>query len=233
MPPKGKNGEANTIIEYLRRTNRPYSALDVFNNLKQEKEIQALVNEDSYNRPLLAKNNVQKVLTTLVEEGKISGKQYGKQFVYVCRQDEFETPSAEEMEEMDANIEKIKETILAIKEENKTLTAELASLNNSMTDDQIRERLKVLAVENGKAGERLKLLKNGAKLVNDDDRRKIDQDFDMYRKYWQVRRRMFREAWGTVTENLPDKPAELMEKLGIETDEMHGMDFNRDWTADL
>ncbi|TPX42413.1 hypothetical protein SeMB42_g05131 [Synchytrium endobioticum] len=225
MPPKASNkkkgpsqdDESEIIFSYLRRQNRPYSAADIYNNLKLE----------------IGKGNVQKILTTLLDEAKIAGKQYGKQMVYVCRQDEFETPSAEELEAMDSTIEQIKNEITVLTENNHALGAELSKLNNSMTDAELESRLAELADENSKSAERLEKLKAGQQLVTDEERRKIDQDYDTYRKHWQVRKRMFKEAWAMVTENLPDKPAELMERLGVETDEMHNMDFSRDWMVQL
>jgi polyhydroxyalkanoate synthesis regulator phasin len=48
---------------------------------------------------------------------KIHGKQYGKQWAYVARQDEYETPSQEEINKMDAQIDAFKKQIVDLKEE--------------------------------------------------------------------------------------------------------------------
>ncbi len=101
----------DVILEYLGRTNRPYSAIDVFNNLKEK----------------IPKTAVVKTLNQLVEdracliisnpEEKIHGKQYGKQWVYVARQDALEAPSQEEINAMDQEIDQFKTTNGNLKDE--------------------------------------------------------------------------------------------------------------------
>ncbi len=48
---------------------------------------------------------------------KISGKLYGKQWVYVTRQDELPAPSQAELNDMDAEMEKLKTELMALKDE--------------------------------------------------------------------------------------------------------------------
>ena len=56
---------AKAALEYLNKQNRPYSAIDIFNNLHKE----------------YAKTAVVKCLEMLASEGKIKEKTYGKQKV--------------------------------------------------------------------------------------------------------------------------------------------------------
>ncbi len=96
---KGNEVQASdTILEYLKKTNRPYSAIDVFNNLKEK----------------IPKTLVVKLLNSLVENGKITGKLYGKQWVYVSRQDLLECPTQEEISKMDDSIDSLKASISEI-----------------------------------------------------------------------------------------------------------------------
>ena len=48
----------------------------------------------------LKKAAIQKALDSLEKGGKISFKEYGKQKIYVARQDQFEIPNNEELNEM-------------------------------------------------------------------------------------------------------------------------------------
>jgi len=48
----------------------------------------------------LKKAAIQKALDGLEKGGKISFKEYGKQKIYVARQDQFEIPNNEELNEM-------------------------------------------------------------------------------------------------------------------------------------
>lgn len=43
---------------------------------------------------------MQKALDALADSGKISFKEYGKQKIYIARQDQFEIPNSEELTQM-------------------------------------------------------------------------------------------------------------------------------------
>ena len=65
---------------------------------------------------VVGKTAVAKALTTLVEKGELSGKAYGKQWVYVARQDTLPTPSPEELDALDAEIESLKSRVASQKD---------------------------------------------------------------------------------------------------------------------
>ncbi|KAK9717706.1 hypothetical protein K7432_006028 [Basidiobolus ranarum] len=163
-----------TVLDYLRKTNRPYSATDVFNNL----------------HGAVGKTAVQKILTQLVEKEEIIGKAYGKQWVYCISQDKFETPSQEDLNEMDKSIEEIKQKVAQEKEKNKQLTSVLSGLNNSLTNEEIEEKLSLLEAENKKYEERLANLREGGKQMTLEDKKKIDNEYENNRKIWKTRKRM-------------------------------------------
>jgi len=67
----------------------------------------------------VTKTNVTKALGTLLEKEEISGKAYGKQWVYVARQDTLPAPSPEDLETIDGEIEALKQELAAQKEATK------------------------------------------------------------------------------------------------------------------
>ncbi|KAI8818713.1 Tat binding protein 1-interacting protein [Fimicolochytrium jonesii] len=210
-----KGDEASDIVmKYLRKQNRPYSAVDVFNNLSGA----------------VGKTNVVKALTTMVEEQQIHGKLFGKQWVYVAKQDEFEVPSKEELDSMDVKIAELKERVFIARDEIKQAQAELSTISSSLTTDQIEAKLKAVEAENESYESRLSTLRSGAAVSNMsvEDRAKLDRDLDTMRKHWRIRKRMFNEMWGTVTESIQGNLAEFRETVGIETDEMVGLNINDD-----
>lgn len=75
---------------------------------------------DSLQKFNLKKTAVQKALDNLCDGGKISFKEYGKQKIYLARQDQFDIPDSEElnrMKEENANLqEKLAEQKKAIGE---------------------------------------------------------------------------------------------------------------------
>lgn len=65
---------------------------------------------DSLQKFNLKKAGIQKALDCLCDSGKISFKEYGKQKIYLARQDQFNIPDNEEvskMKEENANLQKL------------------------------------------------------------------------------------------------------------------------------
>lgn len=209
--PKADDPES-VILDYLRKTNRPYSATDITNNL----------------HGAIAKTAVQKTLAALHEKNQIAGKAYGKQWVYVAKQDELEVPSQEELSKMDETIEQLKRNISELKDANKDLSSKLNGLTTQLTNEKIQERLKELATENASYEERLTTLRSGTRIITQDERKRVDELFENNRKLWAKRKRMFNEIFGAITEHMPGKPSELMDELGVETDADAGVDFAAD-----
>ena len=101
---------------------------DVFNNL----------------HGAVGKTAVTKALTTLADSGEITKKQFGKFTLFVARQDLVDPPSQEELDQMDTNINELKENIANLKEQQKSLLAAQQSLNSSLTLEDAIERISVL-----------------------------------------------------------------------------------------
>lgn len=55
---------------------------------------------DSLQKFNLKKSSVQKALDALADSGRISSKEYGKQKIYLARQDQFDIPNSEELSRM-------------------------------------------------------------------------------------------------------------------------------------
>lgn len=59
----------------------------------------------------LKKTAVQKALDVLADSGQISFKEYGKQKIYIARQDQFMIPNAQELDQMKKANAKIQEEL--------------------------------------------------------------------------------------------------------------------------
>ena len=59
----------------------------------------------------LKKAAIQKALDTLADSGRISFKEYGKQKIYVARQDQFDIPNSEELNQMKEQNAKLQEKL--------------------------------------------------------------------------------------------------------------------------
>lgn len=67
----------------------------------------------------LKKTAVQKALDGLADAGKITFKEYGKQKIYIARQDQFEIPNNEELAQMKEENAKLQEQL---QEKKKTIS---------------------------------------------------------------------------------------------------------------
>lgn len=66
---------------------------------------------DSLQKFNLKKAAVQKALDVLADGGKISFKEYGKQKIYLARQDQFDIPNNEELNQMKEENGKLQEQL--------------------------------------------------------------------------------------------------------------------------
>ncbi|CAD2087826.1 Tat binding protein 1(TBP-1)-interacting protein, putative [Plasmodium vinckei lentum] len=80
------------IYKYMRQTNRPYSVINVYDNL----------------HGMISKNSVQKIMDELSIEKKLQCKEYGKAKIYLINQKEFESLNVEEINKLKNSIEVVK-----------------------------------------------------------------------------------------------------------------------------
>lgn len=67
-----------------------------------------------------------KILQSLIDKEEVVMKAYGKQSVYVIRQDNLPTPSTAELEQFDEQLKAAKEELLAEKEKTRLLQASIS-----------------------------------------------------------------------------------------------------------
>lgn len=66
---------------------------------------------DALQKYNLKKAAVQKALDSLADNGKISFKEYGKQKIYIAKQDQFDIPNNEELNQMKEENAKLQEQL--------------------------------------------------------------------------------------------------------------------------
>jgi hypothetical protein len=91
--------------------------------LQQNRPLNSQNAADALQKFSLKKTAVQKALDALAESAQISFKEYGKQKIYLARQDQFDIPNGEELEQMKKANSKLQEEIA----EQKKITSEVES----------------------------------------------------------------------------------------------------------
>ncbi|KAF9578089.1 hypothetical protein BGW38_006313, partial [Lunasporangiospora selenospora] len=119
------------VLEYLIKQNRPYSVTDIVNNLHNA----------------VSKTECQKAVNALVDKELVITKLYGKQAIYVVRQDTIDLSSPAELVAMDKELVELQAKITNYKNTNKRITSELSAFNSALTTDQMKDRLEQLKIK--------------------------------------------------------------------------------------
>lgn len=196
-------GAVPAILDYLRKQNRPYSAVDILNNLHKE----------------YGKTAVVKALDTLVAEGKIKSKTYNKQVVYVTDQTQFPDVNDSELKSMESKVvamaQKLKESSDVVRQ----LDSELQALCSSLTTDEAKSQVIQLTKECDQLEEKLKSLKSSVNTVSPKEREQILKSRSTNVKEWRKRKRICTDMMSAILEGYPKSKKEFLEEVGVETDE--------------
>lgn len=165
--------DIDNVSSYLTRQNRPYSLIDIFNNLHGS----------------IGKSVLQKILEKLIDDQVIIEKPFGKQTVFVVNQSATEVPSQQELNEMDDTISQLKDRIVNLKEECRISSSKIVELQSKLTVSELNQRIANLERENKLADNKIKELSIGNRKVNPEEKKKIDTLYNQYSKISRERKR--------------------------------------------
>ncbi|KAG1852738.1 TBPIP-domain-containing protein [Suillus subluteus] len=216
---KGQEAE-DAILQYLKRMNRPFGAVDVSANLKGA----------------VPKAATQKILVALAEKGEIVQKTYGKTSFFVANQASIDAVPADKLTELEVECKTVEDSNNVLAVEVKAITAELSKLKNCPTDEELEAQIASTKKGIMQLTDRLVPLRSGAPLISAEELVKIDADWAKWRAEWIRRRKSLHDNinasnacrlvanyqgsfWQLATDSLPPQEAEmLLEDLGIEFD---------------
>ncbi|KAK4788031.1 hypothetical protein SAY86_019350 [Trapa natans] len=170
---------------------------------EQNKPLNSQIVADCLQKFNLKKTAVTKALDTLADSGRISFKEYGKQKIYLARQDQFNIPNADELNQMKEENVRLQKQLEEQKKLIGEVEGEIKGLQSNLTLEQIRDRRNKLQLEVRQMEEKLEKLRGGVTLVRPEDRKMVE---DVYRdkiSQWRKRKRMFKDLWDAITENSP------------------------------
>ncbi|KAJ3727069.1 TBPIP-domain-containing protein [Lentinula raphanica] len=199
---KGQEAE-DKVLEYIRRMNRPYGAVDVAANLKGA----------------VPKTATQKILVALAEKGELVQKNYGKTTFFVVNQTKIDTLSPEKISALEEDFKKLDDENKALALQIKTATTELSKIRNLPSDSELEEQLASIKDAVVKRTSLLQPLRSGAPPVSSEEVAQIDTDWLKWREEWIRRKKIFNTLWALATDSLPPQDAAILsEDLGIEED---------------
>ncbi|KAJ3793966.1 TBPIP-domain-containing protein [Lentinula aff. detonsa] len=199
---KGQEAE-DKILEYVRRMNRPYGAVDVAANLKGA----------------VPKAATQKILVALAEKGELVQKNYSKTTFFVANQAKIDTLSPEKISTLEEEYKKLDEENKGLALQIKSAATELSRIKNLPSDSELNEQLTSLEDAIAKRIGSLQPLRSGAPPISAEEVAQIDADWLKWREEWIRRKKIFNSLWVLATDSLPPQDAIILsEDLGIEHD---------------
>lgn len=201
-----KRNPEKTIQEYLEKQNRPYSAGDIFLNLHKE----------------FGKTAVVKALEGLAENGKVIEKIYGKQKVYGPCQERFGDIKPEELTLLDTKTLELQEELKKLQSEIHQQEHKISIFSKQMSTEYLSSTVTSLINNNLELSTKIDSMKIGKNLISKEVRQNINKKTKIMVSQWKKRKRLTTDMVDCILEGYPKTKKNLIEEIGIETDEEAG-----------
>lgn len=201
---------SEATFKFLQDHNRPFS----INDLLQEDGLKTH-----------GKAAVQKSLDKLVDQQKVSEKEYGKQRIYCVAQEDVtnSTEMEENLRKMDQEINELTENLKAVTEKLQQNSSELKSLQSKMTLEEARAEKHKLKEEISTLTTKIDSLQNNSKpSISNEEKNKINAEHEKFLKEYRKRKRICMDIINAILDGYPKTKKHLFEDIGIETDEEVG-----------
>ncbi|ETW01363.1 hypothetical protein, variant 1 [Aphanomyces invadans] len=196
------------VAKYMRQTNRPYSVLNVFENLHRR----------------IGKTMLQKILDVLVEKGEINVKTYGKSQIYYYNQAKLPRPSPEALAHIEDQITAASDEVASLEKELKDHEAILHGLNSQLSDAELSVTLESLEAQNATLQAKLQEMdKRPSVVVDPGAKAALTKSFTKYRTEWVKRKRIVMDAIDQIADGMEKKRKDVLDLCGVETDESVGI----------
>ncbi|PAV57792.1 hypothetical protein WR25_05099 [Diploscapter pachys] len=190
------------VPQYLIDQNRPYSPIDIYNNLHQE----------------FGKTLIVKALEAAVTAGKIKEKAVGKQKIYYANQENFENSDDSALGEYDAKIGELSETVTHLNNEYKELDKELKTLIADETTENLKFTLQIMTNRSKAMEERCATLEAGRNTDVESESKQLAVKESTINKVLKTRKRLASDMFNSIRENSMLTKKALVESLGIEVE---------------
>ncbi|EYE96298.1 putative TBP interacting domain protein [Aspergillus ruber CBS 135680] len=197
---------AALILDYLRKQNRPYSAIDISSNLHNK----------------VTKAYAAKALRELHQNKEVEGRVAGKQTVYHALQDSSDEATTGVIANLDEEIKQLEENLTTLKNNEKNARAELVTIRSKPLLSELRQDIDRLEKEKDSMLARLDEFhgRDSSVQVSPKEQAEVEREWKRWQKQVIVRRRICRDMWMKCSEVVSEGMTreELWESLGLEGD---------------
>ena len=200
------------VYELLRERNAPLNVQLLVDNLQTKK---------------IKKSQVEKSLDSLVGDGKVTRKEFGKSKIYFLSQASLEKATNDELASLKSKADSLKGKIEGEKESISLIKKELSRLRTELTDEELKERSATYEKSIAEMKEKLKVFEKKSGTVSKssftETKLHLQQNLVLWKKY----KKMFNELWNTMVDSMESvKESKLRDEAGIETDESAGISYS-------
>lgn len=174
---------------------------------------------DALQKHNVKKTAVERSLASLVEQGIVTKKEYGKAKIFILAQDKIQLPDPDEVKELDDEIKSLATDLQQAEDRVAAQRAHLASLKAEYTLEGARERSEQLEKDIKQKEEKRALLGDGSKLMSKEDKLKLEQTYYNTKTMWKKYKRIVKDIAGHIGEATGKKDKELFEEMDVDTDE--------------
>lgn len=184
--------------------NRPFSVQNVVDALQKQG---------------VKKTAVERALASLVEQGAVNKKEYGKAKIFLLAQERLDLPDASDLEQLESDLRSLSEQLAATKERVAALRTTASSLRAQPTLREARARADAAKEKLEEQRSKRERLGDGSSLISRDEKLALDKAYYDKRALWKKYRGIVKGVVEQVAEASGRKPAELKEEMGYEADE--------------
>ncbi|KAL7689846.1 putative pairing protein [Plasmopara halstedii] len=193
---------------HLSNANRPYSLLNVFENMHRA----------------IAKPSLSKLLDNLVVKEKLVSKTYGKAKIYYVNQNLLPVPSEEDRHNVEEQIKLISTECSALEQELKIAEATLSTITSQISNKDLDATLMQLEETVVTLEKKVESMGQPDRVAVSPNRKdSLKRKFTKYHTAWVKRKRIAMDGINQIADGMEKKAKHVLDLVGIETDEEVGI----------
>ena len=197
--PQSTDNEA-VVLDYMRKRNRPYSLINIFDNLQGK----------------IKKPELQQVLDTLSSKGHLVAKDFGKNVVYWYNQKLIEVNN-DILEQSKYELKQRKEEKETLEMEIKDMRVTLGALERTPTTTELSTGIETMTSELSLMKKKLEGYKgNNCQTVSKEEIESLEGQLSGLAKIKSTRQKILKEMIDTLTESSGMSKKALLESIGID-----------------
>jgi hypothetical protein len=198
------------IAGVVSQSNRPYSVVNVV---------------DSLQRQGIKKTGAERALASLVSQGVVHKKEYGKSNIFILSQSNLELPDADATAAVDEEIKTLTARTAELDEAIGGLRVRSSELSSILSLDDARAEMERLSAVVSEKEAKLARLGDGSSLLTKEDKLKVETKYFGLLSAWKSRKKLVKNIADIVGESSGMKTKEFYEKVGVELDEDVGVNI--------